>query len=81
MALFFVGFAPGIWLWGWLADRLGRRPALLGGLGLAALATFGAWASTDLFLPACLSPGPGPRPGDLLGDGAASPAMCCKARR
>lgn len=35
MALFFVGFAPGIWLWGWLADRLGRRPALLGGLGLA----------------------------------------------
>lgn len=41
MALFFVGFAPGIWLWGWLADRLGRRPALLGGLGLAALATFG----------------------------------------
>ncbi|HHM5141121.1 TPA: MFS transporter, partial [Pseudomonas aeruginosa] len=47
MALFFVGFAPGIWLWGWLADRLGRRPALLGGLGLAALATFGAWASTD----------------------------------
>ncbi|MDQ4346964.1 MFS transporter, partial [Pseudomonas aeruginosa] len=34
MALFFVGFAPGIWLWGWLADRLGRRPALLGGLGL-----------------------------------------------
>ncbi|MBF2974903.1 MFS transporter, partial [Pseudomonas aeruginosa] len=30
MALFFVGFAPGIWLWGWLADRLGRRPALLG---------------------------------------------------
>lgn len=54
MALFFVGFAPGIWLWGWLADRLGRRPALLGGLGLAALATFGAWASTDYsYLLAC----------------------------
>ncbi|PTC35500.1 Multidrug resistance protein D [Pseudomonas paraeruginosa] len=47
MALFFVGFAPGIWLWGWLADHLGRRPALLGGLGLATLATLGAWASAD----------------------------------
>lgn len=29
-----------------------------------------------LFLPACLSPGPGPRPGDLLGDGAGQPARC-----
>ncbi|MBG6434673.1 multidrug effflux MFS transporter [Pseudomonas aeruginosa] len=54
MALFFVGFAPGIWLWGWLADRLGRRPALLGGLGLAARAPFGAGASTDYsYLLAC----------------------------
>ena len=69
-------FRPGIWLWGWLADRLGRRPALLGGLGLAALATFGAWASTDYsYLLACRLV-QGPRPGDLLGDGAGQPARC-----
>ncbi|NBF05844.1 MFS transporter [Pseudomonas sp. Fl5BN2] len=39
LSVLVFGFAPGVVLWGWLSDRWGRRPALLGGLALYALAT------------------------------------------
>ncbi|MEK8128892.1 multidrug effflux MFS transporter [Paenibacillus filicis] len=32
LSLYFVGFALGVFGWGWLSDRIGRRPAMLGGL-------------------------------------------------
>ena len=37
MGIYFLGFAAGVLLWGWLCDAWGRRPALLAGLctGLA----------------------------------------------
>lgn len=41
MSLYLFGFAAGVALWGWLADRIGRRPALLGGLAVFALAACG----------------------------------------
>ncbi|KAF0865652.1 MFS transporter [Pseudomonas sp. LD120] len=40
LSVFILGFAPGVVLWGRLSDRWGRRPALLGGLALYALALF-----------------------------------------
>ena len=39
LGIFFFAFAPGVWLWGQVADRFGRRPALVGGLALALLGT------------------------------------------
>ena len=41
MSLFFLGFSAGVLLWGQVADRWGRRPALLLGLALALAGT--AW--------------------------------------
>ncbi|KTC40442.1 MFS transporter [Pseudomonas sp. ABAC61] len=38
LSVLLLGFAPGVVLWGRLSDRWGRRPALLGGLALYALA-------------------------------------------
>lgn len=38
LSVFIFGFAPGVVLWGRLSDLWGRRPALLGGLALYALA-------------------------------------------
>lgn len=38
LSVFVLGFAPGVLLWGRVSDRWGRRPALLGGLALYALA-------------------------------------------
>ncbi|HEL2979881.1 TPA: MFS transporter [Stenotrophomonas maltophilia] len=41
MSLYLFGFAAGVLLWGRLADRIGRRPALFGGLGVFAVAALG----------------------------------------
>ncbi|WP_312112934.1 MFS transporter, partial [Stenotrophomonas indicatrix] len=41
MSLYLLGFALGVLLWGRLADRVGRRPALLGGLSVFVLAALG----------------------------------------
>jgi MFS family permease len=41
MSLYLFGFAAGVLLWGRLADRIGRRPALLCGLAVFALAACG----------------------------------------
>jgi MFS family permease len=39
LSVFFLGFALGVMVWGRLCDRIGRRPAMLGGMALYALAT------------------------------------------
>jgi len=47
LSVFFAGFAVAQLIYGPLADRYGRKPILLGGLGLFTLATVGcAWAET-----------------------------------
>ncbi|MWV43740.1 Bcr/CflA family efflux MFS transporter [Paenibacillus sp. HJL G12] len=43
LSIYFIGFAFGVFGWGWLSDRIGRRPAMLGGLivyGLGSLMCF-----------------------------------------
>lgn len=32
LSVYFVAFAVGVALWGWLSDRIGRRPAIMAGL-------------------------------------------------
>lgn len=32
LSIYFIGFALGVFCWGWLSDFIGRRPAMLGGL-------------------------------------------------
>ncbi|OUB20857.1 Bcr/CflA family drug resistance efflux transporter [Bacillus thuringiensis serovar yunnanensis] len=32
LSIYFVGFALGVFFWGWLSDRIGRRPAMLWGV-------------------------------------------------
>jgi len=32
LSIYFIGFAIGVFCWGWLSDFIGRRPAMLGGL-------------------------------------------------
>lgn len=53
MGIFFVGFAVGVLLWGCVADRFGRRPALLLGLTLAFAGTVGAVTATSYALLLC----------------------------
>jgi MFS family permease len=38
LSVYFLGFALGVVVWGHLCDRIGRRPAMLGGLALYAAA-------------------------------------------
>lgn len=32
LSIYFIGFAFGVFSWGWISDFIGRRPAMLGGL-------------------------------------------------
>nr|WP_036698339.1 multidrug effflux MFS transporter [Paenibacillus taiwanensis] len=34
LSIYFIGFALGVFCWGWLSDFIGRRPAMLGGLAI-----------------------------------------------
>ncbi|WP_053185931.1 MFS transporter [Pseudomonas thivervalensis] len=36
LSVYFLGFALGVWVWGRACDRIGRRPAMLGGMALYA---------------------------------------------
>jgi multidrug resistance protein len=43
LSIYFIGFALGVFCWGWLSDLIGRRPAMLGGLivyGIGSLMCF-----------------------------------------
>jgi predicted MFS family arabinose efflux permease len=39
LTIYFLAFAVGVVGWGWLSDRMGRRPALLGGLAVYSAAS------------------------------------------
>lgn len=47
MSSYFVAFAVGVLWWGQLADRIGRRPAMLGGVGLYLLGNLGLLLSPN----------------------------------
>ena len=48
LTIYLFGFAVGVLFWGNLSDRIGRRPALLMGLGIYLLGCVGCWYSTDI---------------------------------
>lgn len=48
LSLFLFGFAGGQIIWGPLSDRLGRRPVLLGGMGLFLIATIACALSPSI---------------------------------
>ncbi|WP_196426595.1 multidrug effflux MFS transporter [Lysinibacillus cavernae] len=40
LSIYFIGFALGVFCWGWLSDFIGRRPAMLGGLIFYGIGSF-----------------------------------------
>ncbi|VEB41676.1 Inner membrane transport protein ydhC [Chromobacterium violaceum] len=47
MSVYFLAFAAGVALWGWLSDALGRRPAMLLGLACYGAGSALALAAAD----------------------------------
>ncbi|MCG4282276.1 multidrug effflux MFS transporter [Lacticaseibacillus saniviri] len=50
MSSYFVAFAFGVVIWGNLADRFGRRPAMLGGIMIYLIGNLGLWLADDFNL-------------------------------
>ncbi|MHA3065376.1 multidrug effflux MFS transporter [Lacticaseibacillus saniviri] len=50
MSSYFVAFAFGVVIWGNLADRFGRRPAMLGGIMIYLIGNLGLWLAGDFNL-------------------------------
>lgn len=69
MTLYFIGVAAGQLLWGPLSDRYGRKPILLGGLGIMLAASISAALMESLaaIVAARLAQGLGMSSGSLIG--------------
>ena len=50
LSIYFIGFALGVFIWGRLSDRWGRRPAMLSGLVVYAVASFLCLVSNNIML-------------------------------
>ncbi|MFJ3390764.1 multidrug effflux MFS transporter [Lysinibacillus sp. NPDC086135] len=51
LSIYFIGFAFGVFYWGWISDFIGRRPAMLGGLIFYSIGSFMCfYAETIIFL-------------------------------
>ncbi|GAB0168460.1 multidrug effflux MFS transporter [Lysinibacillus sp. CTST325] len=51
LSIYFIGFAIGVFCWGWISDFIGRRPAMLGGLVFYGIGSFMCfYAETISFL-------------------------------
>lgn len=48
LSIYFIGFAVGVLIWGVIADWIGRRPAMLYGIALYALGSWGCYQSTHI---------------------------------
>lgn len=47
LSVYFIAFAAGVALWGWLSDRIGRRPAMMSGLVCYGIGSLMATVTTD----------------------------------
>lgn len=50
LSIYFVGFAIGVFIWGILSDRIGRRPSMLYGILLYIIGSLGCLLSTSVEL-------------------------------
>ena len=48
LSIYFAGFALGVFIWGYIADRIGRRPSMIAGWMIYALATWICSISADI---------------------------------
>lgn len=48
LSIYFIGFAVGVFLWGVIADWIGRRPAMLCGLILYGIGSWGCYQSEHI---------------------------------
>lgn len=49
LSIYFIGFAIGVFFWGLISDWLGRRPAMLCGIVLYTLGSWGCFQSQHIF--------------------------------
>jgi Bcr/CflA subfamily drug resistance transporter len=49
LSIYFAGFALGVFIWGWLSDKFGRRPTMLLGIAIYGLGCFGCYHSVDIY--------------------------------
>lgn len=49
LSVYFMGFALGVFVWGIIADLIGRRPAMLWGITLYVLGSWGCYQSDHIF--------------------------------
>ncbi|WP_068468713.1 multidrug effflux MFS transporter [Candidatus Protochlamydia phocaeensis] len=50
LSIYFIGFALGVCLWGVVSDYIGRRPALLAGLSIYCVGSWGCYKSSSIAL-------------------------------
>lgn len=50
LSIYFVGFALGVFCWGWLSDLTGRRPAMLCGLVVYGIGSLMCFYSESILL-------------------------------
>lgn len=50
LSIYFIGFALGVFCWGWLSDLIGRRPAMLWGILIYGIGSLLCYLSTSIEL-------------------------------
>lgn len=50
LSIYFIGFALGVFCWGWISDFIGRRPAMLGGLFVYGIGSLLCFYSESIYL-------------------------------
>ena len=48
LTIYLVGFSVGVFFWGMLSDRIGRKPCVLGGIALFIMGCIGCYCSTSI---------------------------------
>lgn len=48
LTIYLVGFSVGVFFWGMLSDRIGRKPCVLGGIALFIIGCIGCYYSTSI---------------------------------